>query len=380
MHCWLFFFFFFFFSIVKGQDEREIHQKAILIDLHNDVLSESIMRGKDIAKELKTGHTDIPRLKKGGVDVQFFSVWCDGKKVNPFRYANQQMDALYKVIQENEADIMLATDAEGIEKGQKEHKIVALIGVEGGHMIEDNINYIDSLYRRGARYLTLTWNNSTSWASSAADEHKAKIKKKGLSELGESIVGRMNKLGMMIDLSHVGEQTFYDVIACSTKPVLVSHSDVYKINPHYRNLKDEQIKALAKNGGVIGINFYSDFLDPHYRRKISALYKQYVRHADSVELSIDRKFDLLPQEAKERVRPPLSLVIDHINYIVGLVGVDYVGIGADFDGMDSTPLGLDGVQNYPLLTKALLQCGYSTQDIYKILGGNVLRVIKAQEN
>lgn len=380
MHRWLFFFFFFLFARATAQEEREIHQKAVLVDLHNDVLSESIMRGKNIAKELTSGHTDIPRLKRGGVDVQFFSVWCDGNKVHPFRYANRQIDALYDLISKNEHDMVLAKDIADINKGLEEGKIVAMIGVEGGHMIENNIDYIDSLYQRGVRYLTLTWNNSTNWASSAADERKGKIKKKGLSDFGKSIVKRMNELGMLIDLSHVGEQTFYDAIACSKKPVLVSHSDVYGINPHQRNLKDEQIKTLAKNGGVIGVNFYSDFLDPYYRQKINLLYKQYVRKTDSVERSIDKKFDLLPKEVKELVRPPLSLLIDHIDYIVKLVGVDYVGIGADFDGMESTPVGLDGVQNYPLLTKGLLQCGYSEADVYKILGGNVLRVIKAQKN
>jgi len=367
-------------NFAKAQNVNEIHKRAILIDLHNDVLSASVMRGKNIAQSLGSGHTDFPRLRKGGVDVQFFSVWCDGKKNHPFAYANQEINALYQLIDDNKKEILLATDMEGIEKGIEERKIVAMIGVEGGHMIENNLDYIDSLYKRGVRYLTLTWNNSTNWATSAADESREKVKKKGLSDFGEKVIERMNNLGMMVDLSHVGEQTFYDAIKISKKPVLVSHSDVYGISPHYRNLKDEQIKAIAKNGGVIGVNFYTDFLDPNYRKKINVFYAEYVDRKDSMELTVDKKYNLLPDKAKEMLRPPLSLLIDHIDYIVKLAGIDHVGIGADFDGMESTPLGLDDVQSYPLLTEALLKCGYNEGDIFKILGGNVLRVIKAQEN
>lgn len=366
--------------VAYAQHADEIHKKAIVLDMHNDVLSASIMSGKDIAKPIARGHTDLPRLKKGGVDVQFFSVWCDGKKKEPFAYANKQIDALYGLIKRNDADIMLGTNFDAIETGIAEGKLVAMIGVEGGHMIDNRLDYIDSLYKRGVRYLTLTWNNSTNWASSAADESKKTTKHVGLSHFGKEVIVRMNRLGMMIDLSHVGEQTFYDVLSTTTKPVIVSHSDVYTISPHYRNLKDAQIRAIAKNKGVIGVNFYTDFLDPAYRKRVSLLYSKYVNKEDTMKLSVDKKFNLLPLKAKEELRPSLSLIVDHINYIVKLAGVDYVGLGADFDGMESTPLNMDDVADYPNLTKALLTCGYSEQDIYKILGGNVLRVIEAQQN
>ena len=366
-------------GMTYGQQINNVHKKAIVVDMHNDVLSESVMKGKDITKSIYTGHTDLPRLKKGEVDVQFFSVWCDGKKKAPFAYANKQIDALNGIIKKD-SSIVLGTNMREIEKGIAQDKLVAMIGVEGGHMIEHRLDYIDSLYRRGVRYLTLTWNNSTNWASSAADESKKKSKLVGLSDFGKKVVERMNTLGMMIDLSHVGEQTFYDVLAISTKPVVVSHSDVYQINPHYRNLKDKQIKAIAKNKGVIGVNFYSDFLDPSYRKNASLLYAKYVNKVDTNKLTVDKKFDLLPPKAKEELRPSLSLVVDHINYLAKIAGIDHVGLGADFDGMESVPIGLNDVADYPNLTEALIKCGYSEEDIYKILGGNVLRVIKAQQD
>ncbi|WP_134091465.1 dipeptidase [Olivibacter sp. XZL3] len=366
-------------NLVHAQHKNALHKEAIVVDLHNDVLTESIIKGKNIAKRLDKGHTDLPRLKEGGVDVQFFSVWCDEKKRNPFQYANKQIDALYELLNRNADQIVLAKNVEEIRKGVQQGKIVAMLGVEGGHMIEDRLANVDSLYSRGVRYLTLTWNNSTSWASSAADEQqKKKDQSTGLNAFGKQVVQRMNALGMVIDLSHVGEQTFYDVLEITKKPVFVSHSDVYAINPHYRNLKDEQIKAIAKNGGVIGVNFYADFLDPTFRKNVSSLYARHVTKKDSVPTTIDKKYQLLPKEVKLSLEPPLSLVVDHINYLVELAGIDHIGLGADFDGMDATPKGLSDVSAYPLLTEALIDCGYTEAMIRKILGGNVLRVLEAQ--
>lgn len=365
-------------------DAERIHKQAVVIDTHNDVIYESIMKGKDIGKRINSGHTDLPRLKDGGVDVQFFSVWCSEKygKNTAFSYANRQIDSLMKLIERHSDQIKLATDVAEISNAMGEKKIAAMIGVEGGHMIEDRIDYLDSLYKRGARYLTLTWNNSTSWASSAADENNPRsgLKHKGLTEKGKEIVRRMNELGMMVDLAHVGYQTYFDAIKASTKPVLVSHSNAYAIAKVSRNLRDDQIKAITKNGGVICVNFYSGFLDEKYRAKIDVLYKKYVDPKGNDKLSSDAKYDRIPLKGKQELRPPLESVIDHIDHIVQLAGIDHVGIGGDFDGMESTPMGLDDVSDYPNLTKALLERGYKEPDIIKILGGNVLRVIQAQEN
>lgn len=365
------------------------HQKCILVDTHNDVLSELSMAGKDISHRLSEGNTDLPRMKEGGVDVQFFSVWCDGSygKGTAFKYANTEIDSLMSIIHRNPGKIALARNYEEIMHDIHEDKIAAMIGVEGGHMIEGRLDYLDSLYRRGMRYMTLTWNNSTGWATSAVDEtrHGDSLKRKGLTAFGKEVVRRMNKLGVMVDLAHVGEQTFYDAIHTSTKPILVSHSCVYAICPVARNLKDGQIRAVKKNGGVICVNFYSGFVDRNYFKKINALKKKYSKITDSlkakhVHFIDDAILKLVPKSEVEALRPQLSLLIDHIDYIVKMIGVDYVGLGSDFDGAESYPVGLDDVTDYPKITEALLKRGYSKEDIRKILGENVLRVIKANMN
>jgi len=365
-----------------SQKADSLHKASLVIDAHNDVLISSIMEGKDITKEVAGGHTDIPRLFKGGVNGQFFSVWCGPEYGNgkAFAYANRQIDSLMSIIHHNPNEIILATSKADIQKATNQHKIAALIGVEGGHMIEDNLNNIDSLYKRGVRYLTLTWNNSTSWATSASDENnpELKLKHKGLNDFGKEVVRHMNKLGMMVDLSHVGRQTFFDAIETSSKPIIVSHSNVYTITPVSRNLKDDQIKAVAKNGGVICINFYSAFLDADFSKKRDQLFFSTVPENKQKGVKGDDRFYKLSAKAQEQLRPPLSKVIDHIDYIVNLIGIDYVGVGGDFDGVESTAKELDDVSSYPNLTKALLERGYNENDIQKILGANVLRVLEAQ--
>jgi membrane dipeptidase len=252
-------------------------------------------------------------------------------------------------------------------------------------MIEDNLEYLDSLAKRGVRYMTLTWNNSTSWATSATDESRKSflITPYGLTDFGKEVVKRMNELGVMVDISHVGEKTFWDAIQTSTKPVIASHSSVYSICPVPRNLKDDQIRAVAKNGGVVDINFYSGFIDSNFFKRRNIFYHQHQAEFDSLSAAHTPEYEIGNYMAKkypsevQGLRPPLSLLIDHIDYIVKLVGADYVGLGSDFDGIDSSPLGLDGVQDFPKITEALLKRGYTKKDIYKILGGNFLRVFKA---
>lgn len=386
-----------FFQTVEAQSTQKLHYKAILVDTHNDVLSESVLEGKDISHRLTTGQSDLDRWKEGGVDVQFFSVWTDktprNKGAGPndpvgqgfFQDANQEIDSLEIVALRNSTRMTLATTYKQVKKGIRQKKFVALIGVEGGHMIENDVHKLDSLYKRGMRYMTLTWNNSTSWATSAMDEteHADTLKHKGLTEFGKQIVRRMNELGVIVDLSHVGEQTFYDAIATTSKPVLLSHSSVWNICPVFRNVKDDQIKTVAKNGGVICINFYSGFLDSIFANKMAILEgTEGKRIKDSIGQNIDqaklndvwRKYF---HEQLEPYRPSISKLADHIDYIVKLVGDDYVGIGSDFDGVSSLPVGLDDVTKYPLITAELKKRGYSDKSIKKILGRNVMRVMKA---
>ncbi len=370
-----------------AQSYKKIHNKAILVDTHNDVLMRAVDLGT-IMDEDRTGkdHSDLARWKKGGLDVQVFSVYTDGGQKNSFEVANREMDSLDAVAARNPDKIVKVYNYNEIMAAVKHHKIAGLFGVEGGHMIEDDLAKLEILYNRGARYLTLTHNTAPSWATSAADETSGKVlPRKGLTDFGKQVVKRMNELGMIVDVSHAGDQTFWDVMAVTTKPIMASHSSVYALTPHRRNLKDEQIKAIAKNGGVVQINFNPGFIDSSFDRNEAAFFKLHEAELDSLKKAgmqehyaadfIYRKYarDILS------MRPPLSKVIDHIEYIIRLVGADYVGIGSDFDGINVTPLQLDDVTSYPLITKALLERGYGKKDINKILGGNFLRVLKANE-
>jgi membrane dipeptidase len=374
-------------QLLAAQSYKKIHAKAIVVDTHNDILMKAADRGMVFDQDLRgKTHTDLARWKKGGLDVQLFSVYCDGDMKNSFAYANREMDSLDAVVSRNPDKIVKAATYNELLKAVKHHRIAAMFGVEGGHMIEDDLAKLDALYRRGARYLTLTHNIAPSWATSAADETtNPNLPHKGLTDFGRQVVQRMNQLGMMIDVSHAGEQTFWDVIKLSTKPIIASHSCVYNLAPHRRNLKDDQIKAIARNGGVIQLNFNPGFIDSSFGRKEAAFFEQHRIEKDSLlkngmadfyaDEFLQRKY---PEEFNS-FRPPLSQLIRHIDYIVNLVGVDYVGLGSDFDGITFTPLELDDVSSYPLITKALVEKGYSKKDITKILGGNLLRVLKENE-
>lgn len=372
---------------VNAQLYQKVHKDAILVDTHNDILAKILETGYILDEDL-TGKTqsDLNRCQKGGMDLQFFSIWSDGNRLNPFAYAMRQMDTLDAVAKRNPDKIVKVANLKQIKKAVKQNKIAAMFGIEGGHQIENDIAKLDILYNRGVRYMTLTWNNSTDWASSAADETNLNFTShKGLNDFGKQVVKRMNELGMMIDVSHVGEQTFWDVINTSTKPIIASHSSVYNLMAHRRNLKDEQIKAIAKNGGVVQINFYPLFIDSTAEAKLD---KFLAVHATEYETMMKSGMTdwiaggllcLKYSSEVEAIRPPLSVLIDHIEYVVKLVGVDYVGLGSDFDGIEFTPKGLDDVSCYPLITKALLEKGYSKKDIKKILGGNLLSVLNANE-
>jgi membrane dipeptidase len=364
-------------------DYKKIHEDLIVVDGHNDVIITSILPGKDISKRLKSDHTDLPRLKEGGVDVQVFAVWSDDKKwkKNAFKHANDQIDALEKVISKNPEKIELAKNSSDIQRIIEVGKIAALIGIEGGNMIEGSEANLEALYNRGARYLTLTWNYNLPWVTAAAEEVKTKGSKgKGLTEQGKNIIRKMNELGMMVDLSHAGEQTFYDVLSITTKPVLVSHSNAAALTPHYRNLKDAQLEALKKNGGVIGVNFYSEFLDSKYVKRVRDLYfKSHKKDSVTRKYSIGKMYSALSAKQKHLANVPFEKVLEHIDYLVKKVGIDHVAIGSDFDGIESPPQGLEDVSKFPVLTQALLERGYSEEDVAKIMGQNFLRLLKENE-
>lgn len=379
--------------LVNAQPARKLHFKSILIDTHNDILTTAVEDGVVIDHDLKgKTHSDLNRFREGGVDVQIFSVWCDGTygTGKAFAHANREIDTLYAVAVRNPDRMMIVRTPADLQKAVKQQKLGAMMGVEGGHMIEDRLDYLDSLFNRGVRYMTLTWNNSTSWATSAMDETKpiaaesmTPERKKGLTAFGKQVVKRMNELGMIVDVSHVGEQTFWDAIQTTSKPVIASHSCAHALCPVFRNLKDDQIRAIAKNGGVVHLNFYSGFIDPNFMARDSAFRTKHKAEYDSLlKLNPEPYFAVQKLSIKyideiQGMRPPMSMLLDHLDHIVKLAGVDHVGMGSDYDGTNSVPKQLDDVTAYPLITEELVKRGYSRKDIRKILGGNFIRVFKA---
>jgi membrane dipeptidase len=375
-----------FFTIVFANAQNKFHFKSIVIDTHNDVLSSATLKGLHIEDNLSgKAHSDIARWQQGGVDIQIFSIFCDERqgKGQAFNYALREIDSLDNIVARNPTKMMLVTDKKELKQAIKRKLLGCMKGVEGGHMIEDDLQLLDSLYKRGVRYITLTWNNSTSWASSAKDETLNTLpqgQQKGLNAFGKQVVQRMNDLNMLVDVSHIGEQTFWDVMATTTKPVIASHSCARALCNHRRNLTDDQIKAIGKNGGVIHLNFYSGFLDGEYEKRKNIFLNNHKAEVDSCTAAkmvdyeiaefISKKY---PAEAFE-LRPSLDVLLNHVDHIVKLIGINHVGLGSDFDGIESMPKELNGVEDFPKITEALLKRGYTKKEVRKILGENFLRV------
>ena len=314
-----------------------VHQNSILIDLHNDVL-EKVVNGYDLGKWNSINHSDLPRFYKGGVDVQFMALWVSPTLYpnNPFQQIIRMIDSFKIQLNKYQNLFVQARNSREIDSLVKIGKFAAVLCVEGGHAIENDIYKLDSLYKLGVRYMTITWNNSTTWATSAQDPQAAT---KGLSDFGREVIRHMDSLGMIIDVSHVGSKTIDDILETTINPIIATHSGVKALRNHYRNLTDQQIIKIAQKGGVIGVIFYPPYL------------------TSSSTATINN-------------------VIAHIDYIKNLVGVDYIALGSDFDGIERVVVGLEDVTKFPNLTEALLRRGYSISDIRKIYGENFLRVFK----
>lgn len=317
---------------------KQIHRNAIVFDAHCDTILEVMNHKRSLEKRSTTGHLDIPRMKEGGIDVQFFAIFIEDiyKPEKSLKRTLQLIDCLYKEIEKNQDDILLVTNYNQLKEVNRSGKIAAILSIEGGEALEGDLGVLRVLYRLGARLLTLTWNQRNQIADGMSESRTGS----GLTEFGLKVIDEMNELKMLIDVSHLSETGFWDVIKRSKAPIVASHSNCYALCPHLRNLKDEQIKVLAERGGVIGITFVPNFL------------------------------------TQEKRRTSVQDVVKHINYVVEKVGVDYVGLGSDFDGTGDLPLGLEGVDKIPKLTEELLDQGYQEREIGKILGGNFLRVFK----
>ena len=370
-----------------NKDADAAHQQAFVADTHNDVLMRSMM-GQNILTELPESHSDLVKFKKGGVDLQVFSVWVSPSKIDPeeyYNYANAMITQLEYLCSRVPDQWAIPYNYQDIVYNDQHDILSCMIGVEGGHVIENDLSKLDALYDRGMRYLSLTWNNSTNWATSAKDETEKgdSLMFAGLTNFGQQVVRRCNDLGVMIDISHAGEQTFWDVLEISTKPIIASHSSVYTLCPHFRNLKDEQLLALEKNNGVVFVNFYPAYIDSTFSEKGKKIRQDFQPQLDSLAGMYEPESNELWYAENALLEPSLSAaapdlddVIDHIDYIADLIGVDHVGLGADWDGVEVLPVGIENIAKLPSLTKKLIERGYSQRDIRKILGGNFKRVFK----
>jgi membrane dipeptidase len=380
----------------KTQNPAGVHQSAIVIDTHADTPQRFVDEHFDLADPLGSGNLNLDSIHKGNLGAEFFSIWVE-PTLYKGQYAHRTLELIDAVKQQaarHPDQIQFVTSPEGIEQAHRNHKFAALMGIEGGHSIEDSIPLLREYYDLGVRYMTLTWSNSNNWADSSGDITDTSIPhtKEGLTEFGKDVVYEMNRLGMMVDISHVSDRTFFRTLIITRAPVIASHSAARALCDAPRNMTDDMLRAVANSGGpgskggVVQVNFYSGFLSQPYRDAQKALEPEMKKavqdlkdrsKAEGKEISyID--IDKVQRQFADRIpRPPFSVLIDHIDHIAKVAGVDHVGLGSDFDGVSGQlPEGLDSPADFPKITAALMERGYSAEDCRKILGGNLLRVFR----
>jgi membrane dipeptidase len=365
---------------------RELHFQSIVVDTHDDTTQRLPDPKFDFGARHTDGSVDIPRMREGGLSAIFFSIWIPGTVTGPtaVQRALDQIGAVRETVARHPNDLVLCTTADEIRHAKAANKIAVLIGVEGGHMINNSLANLDKFFALGVRYMTLTHTVNTDWADASTD----KAAHNGLTDFGKQVVREMNRLGMMVDISHVADKTFYDVLAASKAPVIASHSSCRALCSAPRNMTDDMIKALAAKGGVIQINYHIGFLSqqfqdaskahPELGKEIEAESKKRCGDNEACQLIEADKItrDLVAQGKLPRV--DWTEIIKHIDHAVKLAGVDHVGLGSDFDGADM-PYGMEDVSDIPQITNALLAKGYSPADVRKILGGNTLRLMQDVE-
>lgn len=375
---------------------RRIHDSAIVIDTHADTPQRFVDENFDIGSvtPVSEGNVDLQKARQGNLGAEFFSIWAD-PQTSAGHYAQRALDLIDSVYQQaarHPDQMVMAFSAEDIVRARTgPHKrLAALMGLEGGHALEGDIRVLRDFYRLGVRYMTLTWSNSNELGDSSGDVNDPKIQHHdGLTPLGKQVVLEMNRLGMMVDISHVADKTFWDTIAVTKAPVIASHSSARALVNAPRDMTDDMLRAVAKNGGVVDVNFYSAFDDETFRKEVDAQHKeveaateQYIAQQKAAGKPVSyMEVDHIQREYLAKIpRPPLKSLIDQIDHIAKVAGVDHVGLGSDFDGVSGAlPQGMDSVADLPKITQALLDRGYKPEDIKKILGGNVLRVFRQVE-
>ena len=373
---------------------QKIHDSALIIDTHADTPQRFLDEGFDIGSTDPNdiGHISLDKVRRGNLSAEFFSIWVE-PETNQGHFARHTfdlIDAVYDQATRHPDRMMMAFSTTDIESAHREHKLAALMGIEGGHSIEADIHLLRDYYRLGVRYMTLSWSNTNEWADSSGDINDPKIQHhNGLTDLGKQVVLEMNQLGMMVDISHVADKTFWDAIATTKAPVIASHSSARALVDAPRNMTDDMLKAVAKNGGVVQVNFFNGFIDENFRKAEeaqradqNAAREKYMAQMRSEGKEVNYiELDRIEREWIAKIpRPPLKSLIDHIDHIAKVAGVDHVGLGSDFDGVSgATPQGIDSAADLPKITQALLDRGYSAEDIHKILGGNLMRVFREVE-
>ena len=378
---------------------RAIHSSALIIDTHADTPGRFVDENFDLASNtpVTRGHFDFGKARRANLGAEFFSIWVDPAITTGYtKRALDMIDSVYEQARLHPDEMVMAYSAEDIVKARTgPHKrLAALMGVEGGHAIENDIRVLRDFYRLGVRYMTLSWANTNEFADSSGDVNDPKVQHhNGLTVFGKQIVLEMNRLGMMVDISHVSDKTFEDAIATSKAPVIASHSSARALTGVPRNMTDDMLREVTKNGGVVQVNFNCGFIarDPDYGKKVEAFRQSHadlVKQQDELQKQIEQdhspetrvKLNEVTATLKAAYpRPPLSDLIDHIDHVAKIAGIDHVGIGSDFDGIPCTPQGIDSVEDLPKITEALVDRGYNEQQIHKILGGNLLRVFREVE-
>ncbi len=375
----------------------KIHKSAVIVDGHNDIPSPMVDDDLDLATDTvgkfhndgDPYHTDLNRFKRSGITGEFFSIYVSGSTLNKdgtyngaARRALDLIDATYREVERHPNELLFCTTAAQIRQAKKQKKVCALMGIEGGYVIENSLYALRNFYRLGIRYMTLTHNVSHAWA----DAHRGEVKNNGLSEFGKEVVREMNRLGMLVDISHVSAKVMNDVLDVSTAPIIASHSGARGVNDHTRNVPDDILKRVAKNGGVIMINFYPSFLDARTNTEENERAKKLKPQIDALKAQFkDNQQGYNEAERKLMAENPIYIapytrIVDHIDHIKNVAGIDYVGIGSDYDGVPFLPAGMNGMEDLVLVTYEMLRRGYSEKDIKKVLGENFLRAFsKAEE-
>lgn len=370
-------------KVLLSEEARAIHRDAILVDGHNDLpwqfreKKTFSFRHLDISRARNDLHTDIPRLRAGGMGAQFWAAYVPvSHKKNAVRETLEQIDVIHRMIRDYPDVFEFAGSVADIERIRKKAKIASLIGVEGGHSIDNSLGVLRTYYQLGVRYMTLTHSADLDWADSSTGTGK----NKGLTKFGEEVVAEMNSLGMLVDLSHVSAETMRRALRITKAPVIFSHSSAYALCPHPRNVPDDVLKLVKTNGGVVMVNFYTGFIIPEAieANKRADEFEKKLRAQTMDEQEVDVALD---RYRKENPLPKATIhhVVNHIEHIIKTAGIDHVGLGSDYDGINAVPVQLEDVSTFPLITQELLNRGYTRDEIHKVLGGNLLRVFREVE-